>query len=149
VLTNITKCPYQVFYVWLADLNIICAKYELETWFYPNDDNRKLLHGMKHGWTKNAFWDAKNMKWSKWLSLFHLPYLVKHMAYLCSQRTPNVQFKCFMFDWSIYRLLVLNTGWKSDSLQIIFVNVCMTWDMFELKTRFGTSITRNDVNGVN
>jgi uncharacterized protein YjaG (DUF416 family) len=71
------------------------------------------------------------------------------MACLCSQRTPNFQIKCFMFDWSIYRLFVLNTCWKSDYLQVmIFVNVCSTWSMVQLKTRFETTITRNDVCGV-
>jgi hypothetical protein len=40
-------------------------------------------------------------------------------------------------------------GCKRDSLQImIFVNVCSTWSMVQLKTRFELSITRNDVNGV-
>jgi hypothetical protein len=55
----------------------------------------------------------------------------------------------FMFDWSIYRLFVLNRSWKPDSLQMmIFVNVCSTWSMVQLKTRFETSITRNVVNCV-
>jgi hypothetical protein len=83
------------------------------------------------------------------VSFFHLSYLITLMAYLCSQRTPNVQIKYFMFDWSIYRLFALNTVWKRDSIQImIFVNVCSTWSMVELKTRFETWITRNDVIGV-
>jgi hypothetical protein len=54
-----------------------------------------------------------------------------------------------MFDKSIYRLLVLNTASKCNSLQImVFVNICSTWSMVQLNTRFGTWITRNDVNGV-
>jgi hypothetical protein len=32
-------------------------------------------------------------------NLINLPYLITHMAYLCSQRTPNVQIKYFMFGW--------------------------------------------------
>jgi hypothetical protein len=45
------------------------------------------------------------------------------------------------------RLFELNRGWKRDSLQfMIFVNVCSTWSVVELKTRFETWITRNDVN---
>jgi hypothetical protein len=53
-----------------------------------------------------------------------------------------------MFDCSIYRLFVLNRGWKRDSLQMmIFVNVCSTWIMVQLKTCFEAWITRNDVNG--
>jgi hypothetical protein len=72
------------------------------------------------------------------------------MASLGSQWTPNVQIKYFMFDWSTYSLFVLNRGWKHDSLQImIFVYVCTTWSVVELKTRFETWLTGNDVNGVN
>jgi hypothetical protein len=71
------------------------------------------------------------------------------MAYLCSQWTPNIQIKCFMFDWSIYRLFVLNRGWIRDSLQImLFVYICSTWSIVELKMRFQTWITRIDVIGV-
>jgi hypothetical protein len=81
--------------------------------------------------------------------LLHLSYLITLMVYLCSQCTPKCQINYFMFDWSIYRLFVLNRGWKHDSLQMmIFVYVCSTWSIVELKTRFGTWITRNDVNGV-
>jgi hypothetical protein len=83
------------------------------------------------------------------VSMFNLCYLITLMTYLWSQRTQNVQFKYFMFDCSIQRLFVLNTCWKRDSLQMmIFVNVCSTWSMVQLITRFGTSVTRNDVNGV-
>jgi hypothetical protein len=83
------------------------------------------------------------------VSLFHLSYLITIIVYLCSQCTPHVQIMYFMFGYSIYRLFVLNRGWKRDSLQMmIYVNVCSTWCMVELKTRFETWITRNDVNGV-
>jgi hypothetical protein len=81
------------------------------------------------------------------VSLLHLSYLITLMAYLWSQRTPNVQIKYFMFDWSIYRQFVLNTVWKPDSLQMmIFVNDSSTWWTVQLKTGFETWITRNDVN---
>jgi hypothetical protein len=66
VLTVDTKCPNQVFYVWLVDLQTICVKYVLEKWFPPKADIRKYLLDMKHGWIKNAFWDVKNKKWRKW-----------------------------------------------------------------------------------
>jgi hypothetical protein len=79
------------------------------------------------------------------VSLFNLSYVIN----LCSQRTTNAQIKFFMFDWSIYRLFVLNSGWKRVSLQImIFVYVCSTCGIVEIKTLFETWITRNDVNGV-
>jgi hypothetical protein len=79
----------------------------------------------------------------------HLSYLITLMVYLRSQRTPNVQIKYFMFDWSIFTPFVLNRGWKRDPLQImIFVYACSTWSILELKTRFKAWITINDVNGV-
>jgi hypothetical protein len=83
------------------------------------------------------------------VSFFHHSYLIKLIAYLCSQWKRNFQMKYFMFDWSIYRLVVLNRGWKRESLQIIvFVNGYSTWVIIELNSHFGTWITRNDVNGV-
>jgi hypothetical protein len=54
-----------------------------------------------------------------------------------------------MFDWSNNVLFVLNRGWKLYSLQMmIFVNFSSTISVVELKTRFETLITRNDINGV-
>jgi hypothetical protein len=151
VFTKDTKCPNQVFYVWLFDLQTICVKYTyvLETWFSRNDDIRKSLLVLKHVWTKNAFWDVNNKKWRKWCK-FVSPFLFNNICGLaCSQWAPHIQVKFFMCDWSIYRLFVLNGGWKLDSLQImLFVYVCSTWGIVELKMRFETWITRNDVNGV-
>jgi hypothetical protein len=73
------------------------------------------------------------------VGLSHHSYLITLMAYLCSQLTPNFQIKYFIIDW----------GWKRDSLQlIIFVFVCSTWNIVELKTRFESWIKRNDVNGL-
>jgi hypothetical protein len=70
------------------------------------------------------------------------------MAYLRSQQTPNVQIKYLKFDWSIYRLFVLNRSWKLVSLQImIYVYICSTCCLVEVKTCFETWITKNDVNG--
>jgi hypothetical protein len=83
------------------------------------------------------------------VSLFHLSYLITLIVYLCSQWNPNVQIKYFMCDWSIYRIFVLHTSLESWLIQImVFVYVCSTCRVVELKTRFGTWITRNDVNGV-
>jgi hypothetical protein len=71
------------------------------------------------------------------------------MDYLCSQRTPNFQIYCFMFGWSIYRLFVLIRGWKRDPLQImIFVYVCATCSVGELKARFEACKERNEANSV-
>jgi hypothetical protein len=93
--------------------------------------------------------DVNNKKWRKWCKFFYLPYLKTHMAYLCSQRTTNVQMKYFMIDWSFYRLFALNTGWKRDSLKMmIFGNLCSTWILVQLKSCFETWLTRYDVNGV-
>jgi hypothetical protein len=71
------------------------------------------------------------------------------MAYLCSQWTPNVQIKCFIFVWSIDSLFVLNWAWKHVFPQLmIFVIVCSAWDIVKLNTCFETWTTRNDLNGV-
>jgi hypothetical protein len=81
------------------------------------------------------------------VSLFYVRYLKTLMAFLCSQWKPNIQIIYFIFEWSIYRLFVLNRGWKRDSLQImIFVYNDIL--RHELKKFFGTWITRNDLNGV-
>jgi hypothetical protein len=83
------------------------------------------------------------------VSLFYLSYIKTLMPYLCSQWSPNVEIKYFMFDWSIYRVFMLDRSGKRDYLQImIFVYVCSTWGIVEIKTRFETWITRNDLNGV-
>jgi hypothetical protein len=84
------------------------------------------------------------------VNLFLFSYLITHLPYMCSQWAPNVQIVYFIFDWSIYRLFELNRSWKLDSLQMmIFVHVCSTCSVVELKPHFGTWITNNDVNGVN
>jgi hypothetical protein len=83
------------------------------------------------------------------ISWIHLYNLITHIAYLCSRLTPNVQIKFFIFDLSNNILFVRNMGWKCYSHQMmILVNVCSTWSMVELKSRFDTRITWNDVNGV-
>jgi hypothetical protein len=133
----------------LVDLQKICAKYVLETWFLPDDDIRKCLLDMKYGRTKYALRDVNIMKWLKWWDLFPLSYLRTLMAHLCSQWTRNFQKKYFTFYWSIYRLFVINRGWNRDSLQImILVYVCSRWGLVQLKTRFEKWIARNDVKGV-
>jgi hypothetical protein len=83
------------------------------------------------------------------VSLFNLSYVITIMAYLCSQRTSNISINHFMFDWSIYRILVLNRGWKRVSCHVmIFQYVCSRWCIVELKTCFEALITRKDVCGV-
>jgi hypothetical protein len=83
------------------------------------------------------------------LLLCHLCYLKTILAYLCSQRTPNVQVMYFIIDWSTNSLFVQNSGWKRDPFQImIFVINCSTLGIDELKTRFDTWTTWNNVNSV-
>jgi hypothetical protein len=104
---------------------------------------------MRHIWSKICFEAWITANGLNGICLYHFSNLITLMALLCSQWTPNVQMKYLMFDWSIYRIFVLNRDWKRDSLQMmVFFNVCSTWSMVELKTRFETWITRNDVNGV-
>jgi hypothetical protein len=83
------------------------------------------------------------------VSLFYFSHLVTLMAYLCSQWTPQVQIKYFIFVWSIDKLFVLNRAWKRVSVQImIFVYVCSSWGIVKLNTCFVTWTTRKDINGV-
>jgi hypothetical protein len=68
---------------------------------------------------------------------------------MCSPWAPNIEIMYFMCDWSIYRLFVVKTVWKRESLQIvIFIYACTTCSVVEIKTCFETWITRNDVNCV-
>jgi hypothetical protein len=99
VLTTDTKWPNYVFYVWLVDLQTICAKYGLETWCSANDYIRKYLLDMKHGSKKTRFETSITRNDINGVSLFHLSYLLTLMAYLRLQWTPNIQIKYFMTDW--------------------------------------------------
>jgi hypothetical protein len=83
------------------------------------------------------------------VSLFHLSYLVTLIAYLCSQSKLKYTNQV-IYIWLVNNILfVLNRGWKRYTLQMmIFVNVCLTFSVDELKTRFETWITRNVVNCV-
>jgi hypothetical protein len=149
VLTMDTNCPNQVFYVWLFDLQIICVKYGRETWLSPNNVIRICSLDMKHFELKTRFetWITRNDV--NGVSLFQLSYVIILMAYLCSEWAQHVQTNYFMFDWSIYRIFVLNRFRKLESLQImVFVYLCSSWGIVELIMHFETWITRNDVKGV-
>jgi hypothetical protein len=64
---------------------------------------------------------------------------------MCSQWAPNIQINYFIFDWSIYRLFVLNTIWEHDYLKMmIFVYVCSPSSLVEMKTLFETWIARSE-----
>jgi hypothetical protein len=108
-----------------------------------------VLLEIKHSWNKNAIWDVNNKKWRKWCKFdWHFLFSNAYCLPVLINNT-NAQFRFFVFDSTIYRPFVPNTAWKRDSLQImIFVNVCSTWRMVELKNLFETWITINDVNVV-
>jgi hypothetical protein len=115
----------------------------LETCLSPNSDIRICLQDMRHNCTTNSFWDVNNKKWRKWCK-FVPPFLFND-TYGLPVLTIDTKCPTQVF----YHWLVLNMGWKRDSLQImIFAYVCSTWSIVELKTRFETWITRNDVNGL-
>jgi hypothetical protein len=138
-----------IFLFWMVDLQSICAntywkRYSLQMLIFVNICPTWSIVELK---TRFGAWITRNDV--NGVSSINLPYLVTLTACLFSQRTPNVHIKYFRFDWSVDRHFVLNTARKRDSLQMmIFVNVCSTWIMAGLKTRFETWITRNDVNGV-
>jgi hypothetical protein len=85
VFTLGTTCPNQVFYVWLVDLQDICAKLGLKSWLSPNDDIRICSHDMQRSWNKNAIWKLNSKKWRKWCILFSFSYLITVWDNLCSQ----------------------------------------------------------------
>jgi hypothetical protein len=62
--------------------------------------------------------------WITWnyvnsVCLFHLSYLITLRAYLCSQWTPIVHIKYFMFDLYI-QTISAKKAWKRDCLEIMF-----------------------------
>jgi hypothetical protein len=127
VITKDTKCPSLVFYVWFVDIHTSWTKFVPELWFSPNDI-RKCLLDVKHGWTKNAFWEVNNKKWRK-LCVFVSYSLFKNTYGLpvltLDTKCPNQVF---------YVRFVLYKGWKQCPLQIIiFVYVSSTWNIVELK----------------
>jgi hypothetical protein len=143
VFTKDTICPNQIFYVWLVYLNWLFVLYtgwkldSLQMMIFVNICSTWNMVEIK---TRFDVWITRNDV--NGVSLFHLSYLITLMAYLCSQSSPIS--KSIFYDW-----VCLNRCWKRDSLQIwIFVYFCSTWSVVELKTRFETWITRNDVNFV-
>jgi hypothetical protein len=127
VFTKETKCPNKVFYVWFAELQITCTKYGLEKSFLPNDEIRKCLLDIKQSWIKNASWDLNNKKWRKWcMFVSRFSFNNTYSLHVLTKDT-KCPIKYFMFEWSTYRLFVLNRAWKRYSLQMmIFVNVYST-----------------------
>jgi hypothetical protein len=84
--------------------------------------------------TRVETWIARN--YVNCVYLFHFSNLIIVWAYLCSHWATLVQFKYFMFHWSINRIFVPSKARKLDSLQmVIFVYVC---SIVEVKTRFET-----------
>jgi hypothetical protein len=108
VLTKDNKFSNQFFCVWLVDLQTICVK---NGWKHDSFQIMILVHVCS---TCSVFelkmrfetWKARNV--TNNVSLFHLSYLMTHMAYVCSLWTPNVQINYFRLECSIYVLLVLN-----------------------------------------
>jgi hypothetical protein len=118
---------------------------------WPSTNNKICicLLVMRQGWSKACVETGITRNYVNGVSLFNLSYLITLLAYLSSQGTPNVQIKYFMFDWSIYRVSVLNTGLINWLFQIMkCVHICSTWSIVELQTRFETWITRNNVRGL-
>jgi hypothetical protein len=121
----------------------------LQTWISSNFEIRIYFLDMKHSWTKNSFWDVNIRKWRKWCKF--VSRFLSNNAYglpVLKKNTKNSN-QVFYVSLVIYRLLVIIRAWKRESLQIIiFVYICSSWNIVELRTRFETCITRSDVNGV-
>jgi hypothetical protein len=119
-----TKFPNQEFYVWLVHLQGICDN---RSW------KRASLQIMIFVCVCTTWGIVElNMRFEAWRTrnilngecLFHLSYLITHMAYLCTQWTPHVQNKYFMFDCWIYRPFVVNRSWKHDSPNNV-IRICL------------------------
>jgi hypothetical protein len=99
-----TKRPNQLFYVWLVDLQTICAKYVLETWLFPNKDIEIRLLDMQRSWTKNASWNLKSEKWRKWyklLSTFLFINTYGLTVHTMGTKCPNEIFYVWLVDLQI------------------------------------------------
>jgi hypothetical protein len=94
-------------------------------WLSRNNDIGICLLDMQRRWTKTLFETWKDKKWHK-LRTFVSPFLFNNTYRLPVLTTDT---KCrnqvFMLDWSIYRLFVLNRGWKRDPFQIIIFVICL------------------------
>jgi hypothetical protein len=149
VFTTNTNCPNQVFvFDWsIYRLFVLNKAWKLDSLQITIFVNVCSSWSFDEPKTRFENWITRNDV--NGVSLCNLFYLITLMAYLCSQWTLNVQSNYFIFDCSIYRQFVLNTARIRDSLQkTIFVNFSKTWSMDQLKTRFETWITWNDVNSV-
>jgi DNA-directed RNA polymerase subunit RPC12/RpoP len=67
---------------------------------------------------------------------------------MCSKLSPILEIMYCMFDCSIYRIVILTTGRRRNFLQMIFVYVCSTCSVLEIKTRLETWKARIEVNVV-
>jgi hypothetical protein len=123
-------------------LNRGCKLDSLSKEWYSN-----CFFDMNHSWTKYAFWDVYNKKWRKWCK-FALPFFFSNNYGL---PVLTMDTKCtnqVFYVWSIYRLLVLNRGWKRVSpnnyIHIFLLDMRHSWT----RNAFVTWIRRKDVNGV-
>jgi hypothetical protein len=96
-LTIGTTCPNLIFYVWLVDLQTICAKYGLETWL----SKRWYFLDMQRSCTQHAFWDVNNNKWRKWCK-FNSPFLFSNPygspVLTMGTKCPNQVFYVWLVD---------------------------------------------------
>jgi hypothetical protein len=73
------------YFVWLVDLQIICSKHGLDTWFSPIDDIRKCSFDMKNSWTKTRFETWITRRDVNVVRMFHLSYLI-HKCLTCAHK---------------------------------------------------------------
>jgi hypothetical protein len=130
----------------LVDLQTLCARYGLETWFPTNNDIQYVCSTYSIVELKTRFetWITRNEV--NRVSLFDTSYVITLMAYLFSQKTPN--YKSSTLFWLV-DLLYICAKWELERcvFQImLFANVCSTGCIDEIVTRFETWISRNDVN---
>jgi hypothetical protein len=108
-------------------LQLNCDEYGLQTWFAPS--KKVVVCRLTYSlFVKNTVCHTVCLFWE--CTRYWSPATWRYKCIEC-------------------RPFVVNTGWKLDSLQmIIFLYVCSTFSVGELKKRFETWIARNKVNGV-
>jgi hypothetical protein len=71
-----TKCRNQVFYIWLFDLQYICAIYVLDTLRSSYDNIRIYLLDMQRSRIKNTIWNLITRKEVNGVYCFQFSYLI-------------------------------------------------------------------------
>jgi hypothetical protein len=104
---------------------------------------------MNYSWIKTRFETWITRIDVRGVCLFNLQYLITQMAYLIlnGYQISKSSILFFISRYTDY-LCQVGSGNVIRSKWWLIVNVCSTWSMVQLKTRFSTWIIRNEVYGI-